>query len=191
MSEIEILENNGIEFDNDAVLSTADGNMGLADFMGVDTSDVAEYEGGFSLMPVGTYKVRNTETKVSTTKRRQKDTNEEFTVPNIMMQYEVEEVISLKDPDIDASKLVGRKYTEFTAIPTFDSEQFAKAVGGLKAKAKRLGATDDQLKSIPAILAFIKDKSFTCKFYHRSYQNSKGETKEVDGIETKSIKLAD
>ena len=179
---IDIDENSGINF--------GDQNMGLADFMGVDVSAIEANEGGFELLPQGVYIMKCTSIKVGSTTRRAKDTNEEFKVPNVAMQFEVEEVVTVGNYEGDESKLVGRKHSEFVALPTFDGEQFSKAVGKLKAMAQKICGRDKSYAyaNVPAILEDIAANSFSVKIKHGKYTNRNGEEVATEDFDLKTIK---
>lgn len=179
---IEIEENSGINF--------GDQSMGLADFMGVDVSEIEANEGGYELLPQGVYVMRCKAIKVGSTTRRAKDTNEEFKVPNVSMQFEVEEVVTVGNYDGDESKLIGRKHTEFVALPTFDGEQFSKAVGKLKAMAQKIADRDKgyAYPNVPAILEDIADKPFSVRIKHGKYTNRNGEEVATEDFDLRSIK---
>ena len=179
---IDIEENSGINF--------GDQNMGLADFMGVDVSAIEANEAGYDMLPHGVYFMKCTSIKVGSTTRRAKDTNEEFKVPNVAMQFEVEEVVTVGNYEGDESKLVGRKHSEFVALPTFDGEQFSKAVGKLKAMAQKICGRDKTYAyaNVPAILEDIASCSFSVKIKHGKYTNRNGEEVATEDFDLKSIK---
>ena len=180
------------EIDESATFNFGENAVGLASFMDIDTSSVEANDGGFSLLPAGVYQMKNTGIQVTTVTRRNKDTGEEFQVPQVRLAFEVEEVITVNGDVDDEAKLVGRKHSEFIAIPTFDAEQATKSIGRLKSMAYRM-AGEDKDKSYPnvkAILADMADKSFTVKIKHGSYTNKDGDKVITEDFDIKSIKAA-
>lgn len=172
-----------INFGEDAV--------GLADFCNVDVSEIEANEGGFEILPVGIYKFHIDSIRVSSVTRRAKDTNEEFKIPNIAVMFVVDEVVSTTNYDGDEGSLVNRKHTEFFSLPTYDSEQFTKAVARLKAMALRICDRDKDWK-YSSVQDIINDLSagnqFSAKIKHRKYTNKSGEEVAQDDIDIKTIK---
>lgn len=190
MTEVVNNEENVLDIEMNDVVSSGEGSMGLADFLSVDVSQVEASE-GFEVLPAGIYRLTNTAIKINSATRKDKATGEEYKVPNVALQFEVDEVVSVQKYDGDLSSLVGRKHSEFISLPTFDSERFIKAVGRLKAIVYGItGLTreDDPLSSIPEALKKIAKKSFTAKIKNGKYTNSNGEEVVTADIDTKSIK---
>ena len=165
-------------------------NSETLDELNVCLSEIEANDGGFELLPQGVYIMKCTSIKVGSTTRRAKDTNEEFKVPNVAMQFEVEEVVTVGNYDGDESKLVGRKHSEFVALPTFDGEQFSKAVGKLKAMAQKICGRDKSYAyaNVPAILEDIAANSFSVKIKHGKYTNRNGEEVATEDFDLKTIK---
>lgn len=177
------------EIDNEANINAGEGSMGLADFCNIDVSEIEANE-GMEMLPAGTYHFVTKAIKVSAVTRRAKETNEEFQVPNVSMQFEIDEVINTVNYEGDEASLIGRKHNEFVALPTFDNEQFTRSVGRLKAFGNRINDHDKNhvYASVQAILADIADKGFTAKIKHGSYTNRQGEKVTTVDIDLKSIK---
>lgn len=187
---IDELESQNVIVDSEAGINFGDNQMGLADFMGVDVSSIEANEGSYEMLPQGAYIFRTDSIKINSTTRRAKDTNEEYKVPNIAMQFVVEEVVTVGNYEGDESKLVGRKHTEFVALPTFDGEQFTRAVGKLKAMAQKMAGRekDYAYANVPAILADIANKSFSARIKYGKYTNRQGEEVVTEDLDTRSIK---
>jgi hypothetical protein len=181
--------NDGIELDESNV-NFGDSAMGLADFCNVDVGEIEANEGGFEVLPQGVYEWKCDSIKIGSTTRRNKDTNEEFKVPNIAIQFIIENVVSTNGYDGDESKLIERKHTEFFALPTFDGEQFSKAVGRLKAMAMKMAGRDKDWKyaSVQAILNDMINTRFSAKIKHRKYNDRDGNEKIQDEIDSRTIK---
>lgn len=186
------MTNENIEIVEDDAINFGDQSMGLADFCNVDVSEIEANE-GYDILPAGAYVMHTDSIKVNTVTRRNRDTNEEFKVPNVSMMFVIDEVVATVNYDGDEGKLIGRKHSEFVALPTFDAEQFAKAVGRLKAMASRIAGREKDYKyaSIPAILEDIAGKSFNVKIKHGSYTNKDGEKVKTEDFDLKSIKPAE
>lgn len=184
------LESKGIAVEASEGINFGDQSMGLADFMGVDVSEIEANEGGFEMLPQGVYVFHTDSIKVNSITRRAKDTNEEYKVPNISMKFIVDEVVALGNYDGDESKLIGRQHTEFVALPTFDGEQFSKAVGKLKAMAQKMAGRekDYTYPNVPAILEDIAEKSFSARIKHGKYTNRNGEEVATEDLDLRSIK---
>lgn len=193
MTNVNDLESKGIAIEADAGINFGEQSLGLADFMGVDVSDIEANEGGFELLPQGVYVFHTDSIKVSSTTRRSKDTNEEYKVPNVSMKFIVDEVVTLGNYDGDESKLIGRQHTEFVALPTFDGEQFSKAVGKLKAMAQKMAGRekDYQYPSVTAILADIAGKGFSARIKHGKYTNRSGDEVQTEDLDVRSIKAGE
>lgn len=177
----------------DSVVNCGDQNMGLADFLDVDVSEIDANE-GFEILPQGIYKFSTSAIKVNTTTRKDMTTGEEFKVPNIALCFVVDEVVDVKNFDGDIMSLVNRRHSEFISLPTFDNERMIKAVGRLKALVYAItGLTkeDDPLAKIPDALRLIANKSFTAKIKHGSYEKKSGETVTTADLDLKSIKPAE
>lgn len=189
MTEVNL--NDGIELE-DSQVNFGDQGLGLADFCGVDVTDIEANEGGFEILPLGVYDWQVSNIKISSTTRRSKDTGEEFKVPNIAIQFTIENVISTQGYDGDEAKLVERKHTEFFSLPTYDGEMFSKAVGRLKAMALKIADRDKEWKysSVQDILNDMIGKQFTAKIKHRKYNDRNGNEVTQDEIDIKTIKVA-
>ena len=189
MTDIKL--NDGIELE-DSQVNFGDQGLGLADFCNVDVTDIEANEGGFEILPVGIYDWVVSGIKIGSTTRRSKETNEEFKVPNIAIQFTIENVVSTQGYDGDEAKLVERKHTEFFSLPTFDGEQFTKAVGRLKAMALKVADRDKDWKyaNVQDILNDMISKQFTAKIKHRKYNDRNGNEVTQDEIDTKTIKVA-
>lgn len=186
-------DNNDLfDVDESATFNFGDQAVGLASFMDIDTTNVEANEGGFKILPQGVYEFRTDAVQVTTVARRNKDTGEEFQVPQVRLSFNIESVVTTSGDDVDEASLIGRKHTEFIAIPTFDQEQATKAIGRLKAFAIKMSGSDKD-KSYPTvkdILADIVDKPFTAKIKHGSYTNKDGDKVVTEDFDVKSIKAA-
>lgn len=183
--------NDNVELDEKEQINFGDSGMGLADFCNVDVSDIEANEGGFEILPQGVYKWHVDSVKVGTVTRRNKDTNEEFRVPNIAVMFQIDEVISTNNFDGDEGSLINRKHTEFFSLPTFDGEQFTKAVGRLKAYALRINDRDKDYK-YASVQQIVNDLAsgvaFSAKIRYRKYNNKNGDEVTQDEIDIKTIK---
>lgn len=187
----DILADNGINLE-DGLINAGDNSVGLADFLDIDTSEIEANEGGFENLPQGIYQFTTDSIGVNTVKRTDKNTGEEYNIPNVTIKFKVDNVINVSGYDGDEAKLIGRTQTEFYALPTYDNEMFAKATGSLFAMAQKLGGKDKgyHYASVKLALADIANKSFTAKIKHRTYTNKSGEEVTVANIDGRSIKLA-
>lgn len=191
------LEDLGIEINTDEVMNYGEQNLGLADFMEVDVSDIEANEGGFDILPVGVYKFSVEKISVSTVNRKSKETGEDLKIPQISVSCNVDEVIELLPQEdgreIDESKVVGRKHFHNVTLPSYDGEAYVKAFGRLKAFAQKL-SPEANLSSVKSVLEAIAGKEFVAKIAHRKYQTKDDADGEKSGrsaeINLKSIKVA-
>ena len=191
------LENLGISIESDSVMDYGENGLGLADFMEVDVSDIEENEGGFSLLPRGTYKFIADEIKVSVVNRKNPETNEDVKIPNVSIKCKVEEVVNVM-PDEDGvvaeeDKLIGRLYFHNVSLPSYDGEKYYKAMGRLRALAAHI-SPDAPRGTFQEVLKAIAGKSFTGKINHRKYatkDDAEGEKSgRAEDLDIKSVKAA-
>lgn len=190
------LENLGIEV-NEEVINYGEGNLGLADFMEVDVSDIEANDGGFSLLPAGVYKFSCEAINVTSVNRKLKDTNEEVKIPQVSFKCKVEEVVDLAPAEdgseIDPEKLIGRYYFHNVALPSYDAESYTRAMGRVKSLAQHI-APEESCATFKQMLAAIANKSFTGKIRHRKYATKDDADGEKSGraedLDLKTVKPA-